>query len=193
VLLVQNVTAMQKRIDPSSRGFFTIFKKDALQFVMRWHEQSTVHESWVTQIGIYAASPEVLRMHWRVNFVNDYLAWPDLAAALLNFLRQKFSKLETSKAGKLKKFISQNNCVKWERGFGAKPDSLGYCSIWDLQDGEIGSAFQHSPGGCEVEIGDVTKARRWVKENQDAGKKFAAKVLDKDGYLQIKVKSRRRK
>jgi len=184
---------MQKRIDISNRGFFTIYKKDALQFASRWHEPGTVPKRWVEMIGIYAARPEILQTAFRVNFAEDYRAWPDLFAALLNFLRQKFSKLETSKAGKLKKFISQNNCVKWERGFGAKPDSLGYCSIWDLQDGEIGSAFQHSPGGCEVEIGDVTKARRWVKENQDAGKKFAAKVLDKDGYLQIKVKSRRRK
>ena len=184
---------MQKRIDLSNRGFFTIYKKDALQFASRWHEPGTVHKRWVEMIGIYAARPEILQTAFRVNFAEDYRAWPDLFAALLNFLRQKFSKLEKSKAGRLKKFLSQNSSVKWERGFHPKPRKDGTCEVWELQDGEISNAFEHSIGGCSVQVGDVVKARKWVKKNQDAGIKFEKKILDKEGNLQIKGKPKRKK
>jgi hypothetical protein len=37
------------------------------------------------------------------------------------------------------------------------------------------------------------KARKWVVTNQRDGKKFAEKVLDKDGFLHVKGNARRRK
>ena len=53
-------------------------------------------------------------------FTNCYWQLPDLTAALLNFLRQKWAALETSKAGKLKRFLSQNTAVKWVEGFASR-------------------------------------------------------------------------
>ncbi len=184
---------MQKRKDVSTRGFAPIFKKDALQFALKWPEPMLAHKSWIEMIEICAASPGVLNQHFRVNFALAYAAEPDLAAALLNFLRGKWRNLEKSKAGKLKRFLSQNTAVKWERGFAGKPDRLGYISLWELQDGEIALAFEHSPGGVAVTSEDVLKARKWAKRNQDAGKKFAQKVFDENGNLHVRGKSRRRK
>ena len=184
---------MQKRKDVSARGFGTLFKADAIRFVLNWPHKINVPKDWIFAINDYAGSPEILRSIFQVNFALDYAAAPDLAAALLNHLRQQWSKLERSKAGKLKKFISRNSGVKWQRGFGAKPDSLGIVSIWDLQDGEVALAFEKSPGGLPVKIDDVTKARKWAKKNQEAGNKLAAKYFDSNGYLHAKGKSRRRK
>jgi hypothetical protein len=244
---------MQNRIDIQTRGFHEIFKKDALEFVRDWDkpivriclnkDQSRwehvlvrkIHQSWIDQIELVAAWPE-----WARNFAESYLKAPDLAAALLNFMRQKWSKLEMSKAGKLKKFLSQSTAVKWEPGFGPcntvainkiidwqnthKPlvgaramtkedekyfaenpavkwqpgdgaacDSMATCNIWHLQDGPLATAFEHSPGGEVVTKAQVREARRWVIANQLASKKFAEKVLDNDGFIHVKGKSRRRK
>jgi hypothetical protein len=184
---------MQRKINPKRRGFAVIFKKDALQFVSRWHKPMPVHEMWIHSIEIMAADPKFYSQFSSGEFWICYLDNPDLAAALLNFLRKKWSKLEKSKAGKLKKFLSQNSAIKWERGFVARPDRLGNVSLWSLQDGELATAFEHSPGGEVVTIEDVVKARKWVAANIRAGEKFAGKVLDKDGFLHVKGKPRRRK
>jgi hypothetical protein len=122
---------MQNRNDIQTRGFDVIFKKDALEFIMKWPhpivrqrfnkdssrwEQVQVRkipQSWINDIARVAAWPE-----WARNFAESYVQAPDLAAALLNHLHQKWAALETSKAGKLKRFLSQNTAVKWEPGFG---------------------------------------------------------------------------
>ncbi len=109
-------------------------------------------------------------------------------------MRQKWSQLENSKAGKLKKFLSQNSAVKWEDNFiEERPNKQKMVSTWRLVDKELATAFEHTPGGVAVSIDDVVKARRWVAENELAGRKFAKKALDKNGYLNIKGKSHRRK
>ena len=45
---------------------------------------------------------------------------PNLAAALLNFLRERWTKLETSKPRKLKKFLAQNGSVPWDDSFNSR-------------------------------------------------------------------------
>ena len=184
---------MQKRKDVSARGLGTLFKSEAIRFVLNWPHKINVPKDWIDAINTYAGSPEILRHTFRVNFAIDYAAAPDLAAALLNHLRKKWRNLDKTKSGKLKNFLARNAAVKWERGFGGKPDSLGWIPTWDLQDGEIARAFEHSPGGIPVKIEDVTKARKWAKRNQDAGNKLAKKVFDENGYLHAKGKPRRRK
>lgn len=233
---------MQKRIDIPTRDFAVIFNKDALQFVLRWRKPMRVGKNWINGIDEAAATPE--NEFCRNIFKQLYSQEPDLAAALLNFMRQKWSRLETSKAGKLKRFLSQNTCAKWHESFasraaveeadrlrkiisqkapkpfvgarvfteedakffawsnevwatrkhsGVVPDQFGNVSLWDLQDGEIATAFEKSPGGQPVEIEDVRKARKWVVANIRAGEKYANKVLDKDGLLHVKGKARRSK
>jgi hypothetical protein len=181
---------MQKRIDAPFRGYAVIFKKDALRFVLRWREPMRVSKSWIDGIEMAAASPN--DDFCKNVFKRLYSQAPNLAAALLNFLRQKWSRLEKSKAGKLKKFLSQNTHTKWERGFGAPADQGGDVSLWDLQDGEIAIAFEKSPGGQLVTIEDVCKARKWVAANIRAGEKYAKKVVKKEGHPHIKGKSRRK-
>jgi hypothetical protein len=233
---------MQKRIDVPSRGFAVIFNKNALQFVLHWRKPMRVSKNWIHGIEIAAASPN--NYFCKNEFAGLYSTEPDLAAALLNHMRQKWSRLETSKAGKLKKFLSQNTCAKWHESFaprdaveeadglrkiisqkapkpfvgarafteddrkffawsnevwatrkhsGVVPDQFGNVSLWDLQDGEIATAFEKSPGGQTVTIADVCKARKWVAANIRAGEKFAEKVLEKDGFLHVKGNARRRK
>lgn len=179
---------MQIRIDTKWRGFAVIFKKDALQFVSRWQKPLSVHKNWIDLIEIVAADPVIFRKAFAHNFASAYSWNPDLAAALLHFMRQKWARLENSKAGKLKRFLAQNSAIKWERGFGERPDKFGNNSLWHLQDGELATAFEHSAGGEAVTIDDVVKARKWVARNIDASKIFAESVLDKDGWLHIKDK-----
>ena len=189
---------MQKRIDVKTRGIATIFRKDALQFVQRWqarwHKPEHVQGGWIKEIETVAAC----HPHWPAHMANEdlvgaYRQAPDLTAGLLDFLRQKWARLERTKTGRLKKFLSGNTATKWQPGFGARPDSLGYVSLWDLQDGELAVAFENSPGGGVVSIEDVVKARRWVAANQLAGKKFETKVLDKNEFLNLKHRLRRAK
>jgi hypothetical protein len=130
---------MQKKIDIPTRGVATIFKKDALEFVRSWDkpivrlclnkEQSRweqvsvrkIHKSWILNIELVAACDPLWPKHMIAQeFTHCYLQLPDLTAALLNFLREKWAALETSKAGKLKRFLSQNTAVKWVEGFASR-------------------------------------------------------------------------
>lgn len=187
---------MQNKIQIRKHGFAVIYKKAALQFVLRWLRKSkskmSVHHDWIFPIEFAAACPVYWRDLWKHELVNCYTQNPDLTAALLNYLRVKWSKLETSKAGKLKRFLSQNPAVTWQREMIPKADSMGNVPLWDLQDGEIAIAFQKSLGGSQVSIDDVVKARKWIVANQRSFEKYAAKVLDADGFLLTKIKSRRR-
>ena len=187
---------MQNKIQIQKHGFAVIYKEAALQFVLRWlrehKSKMRVHRDWIFPIEFAAACPVYWREYWKHELVNCYTEEPDLTAALLNFLREKWSKLETSKAGKLKRFMSQNLAVPWQRGMIPKADSMGNVPLWDLSDGEIANAFEKSLGGSQVNIDDVVKARKWIVTNQRTDEKYAAKVLDTDGFLFTKIKSRRR-
>ncbi len=112
---------MQKKVQIKTRGFATIFKKAALQFVLRWlrehNSKLRVHESWIREIEFTAACPMAWRHLWKDGFLDCYSSQPDLTPALLNFLRQKWGHLEKSKAGRLKKFLSANTCAKWDDSF----------------------------------------------------------------------------
>ena len=130
---------MQKKIDIPHRGVATIFKKDALEFVRNWDkpivrlclnkDQSRweqvrvrkIHKSWIQNIELVAACcPQWPKHMIAQEFTHCYWQLPDLTAALLNFLREKWAALETSKAGKLKRFLSQNTAVKWVEGFASR-------------------------------------------------------------------------
>ena len=212
---------MQKRIDTPRRGVAVLFHKDALQFVQRWQvkwgKPVLVDVGWIEAVERAASNCPL----WPRHMVNQDLAevglltvesadFPPgmkryldvtgrriatdeyLAPSLLDFLKKKWARLERSKAGKLKKFLAQNTCAKWQDGFGATPDDLGNVNLWDLQDGELARAFEKSSGGRTVKIDDVTKARKWVAANVRAGEKFAAKVLDENGFLDLKHRLRRK-
>jgi hypothetical protein len=242
-----------------------LFHKAALKFMLKWlgdHNRSAhINKEWIESVERFA----VCNPHWpqhmaaqdwcgtyitikgkRVWMPGAYRKNPDLAAALLNFLREKWAKLETSKPQKLKSFLAHNLTVKWENAFnspealaewkclaalqqveeakrppvpvggrapmiedqqiddalrkiwsgrkhlGPGPDNLGNVPVWDLQDSDIAIAFEKSSGGFPVNKSDVREARRQVITDHRAGEKFAKKVLDKDGFLQVEGKSRRR-
>ena len=236
---------MQKKIPITSYGVATIFHKEALQFVFHWNEPMGVSESWIESIERVAACCPLWPHHMVIqDFGQSYQQAPNIAAALLNSLRQKWGRLEKSKAGKLKKFLSQSPVVKWDDSFNSRaavkegeeirkflkekepqismicgarevtkadldhlelsntlwanrkhsgpvPDTFGNVSISFLQDQEVQRAVEKLPWGKGIVIHDIVKARKWVIANQLAGKKFAAKVLDKDGFLHVKGTSRR--
>jgi hypothetical protein len=129
----------QKRIEVKHRGVATIFKKAALQFVLHWLRKrkckKRIHAGWVESINQVAACNPHWPSHmaaqdWCGTFVNvkgkrewmpgAYQQYPDLAAALLNFLRQKWSKLEKSRAGRLKRFLSSSTVAKWNDEFNSR-------------------------------------------------------------------------
>ena len=190
---------MQKRIDTPRRGVAVLFHKDALQCVQkyqaRWRKPVLVHVGWINEVETVAARSPL----WPKHMTNEDLAaawWaePDLTAELLCCLRRKWAMLERSKAGKLKKFMAQNTCAKWPlKTNKPKPDKMGNVCLWDLQDQEIEIAFENSPVGVPVEIDDVTKARKWVAANVLAGEKYAKRVLDVNGFLDLKHRLRRAK
>jgi hypothetical protein len=109
---------LQKKIQITGHGVATIYHKDALQFVLRWKESMRVHEGWIQSIEHVAACCPLWPRHMlEQDFGGSYLQAPNLAAALLHELRKKWGRLEKSKAGKLKKFFSQQPCVKWDDDF----------------------------------------------------------------------------
>jgi hypothetical protein len=129
----------QKRIEIKHRGVATLFKKAALQFVLRWlrkqKSKRRIPDGWIESINQVAACdphwpPHMIAQDWCGTFINikgqrkwmpgAYQQYPDLAAALLNFLRQKWSKLEKSRAGRLKKFLSANTVAKWDDEFNSQ-------------------------------------------------------------------------
>lgn len=80
-----------------------------------------VHKSWVHGIERVAACCPLWPRHMvEQDFGDCYFKSPNLAAALLNFLRGKWGRLEKSKAGKLKKFLSQYPTVKWDDSFNSR-------------------------------------------------------------------------
>jgi hypothetical protein len=236
---------LQKKIQPKRRGVGTLFKKDALRFVLKWPVKGRAAISGIYQINNYAGSPNLWAKMFAKDFAEDYAFSPDLFAALLNFLRGKWRALEKSKAGKLKKFIAENMAVKWDESFasraaveeankirtflserepkvppggravtkededfilmartmwakrqhrsGVVPDKFGNVSAWDLQDKEIKTAFEKSPGGFSVSIADVVKARKWVAKHQFEGDKFEANCVSAEGYIYLKKRARRPK
>jgi hypothetical protein len=239
---------MQKKIQIRKYSVAPLFHKAALQFVMQWKERMRVHKSWIKMIERFAACcPSWPRHMANQDWSDCYHQAPNLSAALLNCLREKWAKLETSKPQKLKNFLARNLTVKWENSFnspealaewkclaalqqveeakrppvpeggrapmiedqqiddalrkiwsrrkhtGPGPDSLGNVPVWDLQDSDIAIAFEKSSGGFPGSKGDVREARRQVIADHIAGERFAEKVLDKDGFLQVEGKSRRRK
>lgn len=244
---------MQNKIQIRTHGVATIFHKDALQFVLGWlrvHEEEhlRVHVGWINSIEQVAACCPLWPKHMtEQDFGSSYFQSPNLAAALLNYLRNdKWSRIESSKAGKLKKFLSQYPSVKWDDSFNSRaaveeanrirdilkerdnrpetpsggraavqedfeflqlsrtmsanrkhsgpvPDTLGDVPVWDLQDKQIQSAIKKLPWGMGVKVDDIVKARKWVVANQRAGKKFAGRILDKDGFLHVKSRARCRK
>jgi hypothetical protein len=238
---------MQKKRQIRSYSVAPLFHKAALKFVMQWKERMRVHKSWIESIERFAACcPRWPRHMAKQDWSECYRRAPNLSAALLNCLREKWAKLATSKPQKLKFFLARNSCVPWDDSFntaaavkeaneikkicdanapkipvpaggravtqadldhlefcrkvwagrkfhGPVPSTIGDVPVWDLQDRDIAIAFEKSSSGFPVSKGDVREARRQVIADHRAGERFAKKVLDKDGFLQVEGKSRRRK
>jgi len=173
---------MQNKIAARTAGFPVLFKRESLEFVQSWPVAIRVSKIWVEEIEIAASAPPWYRQ-LSSNFIEAYLAEPDLFAALLNHLRAKWAKLEKTKSGKLKKWLAQTVTVNWKRGFDGLPDPVGNIFAWNLQDGELAREFQNSPKGEPVTTDDVRQARRWVMNHVQNGEAFASKVLDQKGRV----------
>jgi hypothetical protein len=95
-----------------------LFHEDALKFVWGWKESKRVHESWIEAIEQIAACEPRWPRHMALQGFGDcYWQAPNLAAALLNFLRERWASLEKQKHGKLKKFLARNSSVPWDDSF----------------------------------------------------------------------------
>ena len=191
---------MQQKIIPPSSGDSPLYRKEAIDFVRKWPSPLRVRPRWIFFFIYLARNPQMttnhfsqwkqqpkiadqLHNHFGSDFLNKYAAAPDLAAALLHFLRKKFARLEKTPTGRLKIYIATTIAHKWHKGFGVKPDDGGHVWLHDLQDGELATAFEKSPGGGVVSVNDVVKARKWVAKNQIAWKQTEPRLVDKDGYV----------
>ena len=84
-----------------------------------------VSESWVEQIErVAACEPRWPRHMAMQDFEASYWQAPNLAAALLNFLRERWTSLEKQKHGKLKKYLARNLSVPWDDSFKKSRASL---------------------------------------------------------------------
>lgn len=90
-------------------------------------------------------------------FARLFAAEPDFILAVLAFIRRRWRPSRTSKATRLFHFIADahNHYIKPLPH--QKPRPISTCT-----DGEIATAFKHSPQGAPVEIDDVVQARRKV-------------------------------
>jgi hypothetical protein len=101
---------MQKKKQIRKYSVAPLFHKAALQFVMRWKEPIRVHKSWIEGIErVAACCPQWPRHMANQDWGECYHQAPNLAAALLNFLRERWTKIETSKPRKLKNFLGSVN------------------------------------------------------------------------------------
>jgi hypothetical protein len=109
---------MQKKKQIHSYSVAPLFHEDALKFVWGWKESMCVSERWIEQIErVAACEPRWPRHMAMQDFEHCYWQSPDLAAALLNHLRQRWASLEKQKHGKLKKFLARNLSVPWDDSF----------------------------------------------------------------------------
>src|SRR5690242_2641600 len=115
---------MQKKKHIKKYSIAPLFNKAALQFVLVWVSKQKydtdkhVHRSWIESIEYFAAVCPKWPRHMADNdFTTAYWQFPDLAAALLNELRQHWVKLGKTRPGKLKKFMADNCSVKWNDSF----------------------------------------------------------------------------
>jgi len=114
---------MKKR-NISHFGVAPLFHKAALQFVRR-KSMGRFHKSWIERIERVASCEPRWPRHLALQDFGDcYWQAPDLAAALLNFLRERWASLEKQKHGKLKKFLARNLSVPWDDSFKKSRASL---------------------------------------------------------------------
>ena len=74
--------------------------------------------NWIEKIERMAAcEPRWQRHLANEHFCISYWQAPNLAAALLNYLRERWASLERQKHGKLKKFLARNLSVPWDDSF----------------------------------------------------------------------------
>src|ERR1039457_4163954 len=106
---------MQKKKQIRHYSVAPLFHKAALEFVAQWEKEPIgVTLNWIEKIERMAAcEPRWQRHLANEHFCNSYWQAPNLAAALLNYLRERFASLERQKHGKLKKFLARNLSVPW--------------------------------------------------------------------------------
>jgi len=175
----------QNKIEIRTGGGMALFQKNVLQFAQGWPLKLQIHRDAISAVAQIAAYPD-----WAVTpvergsaFWRLYKQDPDFAAALLHFLRRQWKKLDKSKSGRLKRFLSL--------GYIMKPADGPFALQQSLTDGQIASAYEKwAPDiyTCRgrVEVGDVVKARRAVENKIRAGEQFAKKCFTEDGFLTIK-------
>lgn len=239
---------MQKKKQISKYSVASLFHKDALEFVARWEKELLrVPLTWIECVErVAACDPRWPRHMAMQDFEHCYWQAPDLAAALLNFLRERWARLERQKHGKLKKFLARNQSFPWDDSFKkssasieeakelqkicdanapkipmvggcravtqADLDHIGFCrKVWagrkfpgpvpttigdigvrNLEDADIANAFEKSLGGYSVSKQTIHDVRRQIIAEHRTAEKFTKAVLDKDGFLQVEVKSHRR-
>jgi hypothetical protein len=107
---------------------------------------------------------------------------------MLQFLRKQWRKLDNSKAGQLKRFLSTSTATGVRRAGGKR-------ELWpsELTDKQTATAYgtwfldRYKRKGT-VSEGDVTQARKSVIKKLEQGESLAKKVYDKNGHLQSKSK-----
>ena len=80
---------------------------------------------WIEKIERMAACEPWWPRHLaNEHFCNSYWQAPNLAAALLNYLHERWASLESQKHGKLKKFLARNLSVPWDDSFNKSRASI---------------------------------------------------------------------
>ena len=117
---------MQIKKQISHYSVAPLFRKDAIKFVSQWKKAPMrVHINFIEGIErIAACEPRWPRHMAMQDFEGCYWQAPDLAAALLNFLRERWASLERQKHGKLKNFLARNLSVPWDDSFKKSRASL---------------------------------------------------------------------
>jgi hypothetical protein len=176
-----------------------LFQTEMIRFARKWREPIVIHKEFLDVLATIAADTRFIEAAGRSRksahacpkckapfFVNTsesvlvscYRAAPDLTLELLTFLREQWRKLDKSKAGRLRAFLSTTTGMKTAQG--EKHQSR-------LTDGEIALAYEETSKE-NVNTGDVVQARRAVIKKLQQGKKLAGTAYDKDGFLRLNKK-----
>lgn len=172
---------MQNKKQINEWSVAPLFHKAALKFTLRWMRKHNcklrVRESDIQSIERMAACNPRWPQHLaNQDFTDSYWQFPDLAAALLNFLRQKWSKLETSRSGKLKKILSHEAELTWD-------DEFNSCAaVKEAEEYETRCQERRPPDGAPVEA-----FNKWIKTNwiEWANRKFSGPIPNTLGQVRI--------
>jgi hypothetical protein len=150
---------VQKKKQITHFGIAPLFHKAALQFALRWLRENNnklrVHKSRIEWIERMATC------NWRwprhlanQDFASSYWENPNLAADLLSYLRKKWSTLDSSRPGKLKKFMAFNVTVPWDNSFNTR------AAVKEAEEYERRCQARRPPDDAPIEM-----FNEWIKNN----------------------------